>query len=78
VWVNEHGDQVAAPTPLSEAADYAVGVAALTWLAVAATLAGLYALLRRRLDRARVADWDRALADFLDGASGHSTDHRHP
>lgn len=77
VWVNEHGDQVAAPTPLSTAADYAVGVAVLTWLAVAATLAGPYALLRRRLDRSRAAGWDRALSDFLDGATGHS-DHRHP
>jgi hypothetical protein len=73
VWVDDHGDQVAAPTPASAAAEYAVGAAGLMWFVVVATLAGSWALIRRWLNRARFAEWDRALTDFLDGASGWST-----
>jgi hypothetical protein len=73
VWVDEHGNQVTAPTPASAAAEYAVGAAGLMWLVVVATLFGAWALIRRGLDRARFAEWDRTLADFLDGASGRST-----
>ena len=45
VWVDDHGDQVAAPTPASEAADYAVCAAALMWLVVVPTRVGLWALI---------------------------------
>ena len=72
VWVDERGDQVAAPLPASAAAEYAVSAAGLLWLSVVATLVGTWALLRRWLDRGRLADWDRALSDFIDGASGRS------
>jgi hypothetical protein len=72
VWVDERGDQVAPPIPASAAAEYAVSAAGLLWLSVVATLVGGWALMRRWLDRGRLANWERALTDFIDGATGRS------
>jgi hypothetical protein len=70
VWVDDRGDLVAAPTPPGEAVDYAVGVAALAWLVALVVLAASFELLRRSLNRHRLAEWDRALGAFVDGTGG--------
>jgi hypothetical protein len=76
IWIDANGNYAEAPTPPSRAAAEAVGWAALSWIAVAAVAAaGVYAL-RRRLDRARYADWDRALKS-LAGNDGGRANHEH-
>lgn len=74
VWIDRNGNDVGAPSPPGQAAAEAVGGAALSWIALAgAATAGLFAL-RRALDRARYAAWDReliALAGNDDGRASH-------
>ena len=72
IWVDRDGQRVPAPLTDDEAVSQAV-VAALTgWLAVAGTGAGAWALLRHRLDRARYAEWDRALDDLAGNDDGRT------
>lgn len=66
VWVDRRGNTTEAPTPAGKAADEALGVAVLSWLAVAATASGFRVLLRARLNRSRHADWDRELGSLAD------------
>ena len=72
IWVDRDGQRVPAPLTDDEAVSQAV-VAALTgWLMVAGTGAAAWALLRHRLDRARYAEWDRALDDLAGNDDGRT------
>ena len=74
VWIDRNGNHVGAPSPPGQAAAEAVGWAALSWIALAGvSTAGLFTL-RRVLNRARYAAWDReliALAGNDDGRASH-------
>lgn len=76
IWIDANGNFAEAPTPPSRAAAEAVGWAALSWIAVAAVAAAGVHALRRRLDRARYADWDRDL-NSLAGNDGGRANHEH-
>ena len=59
IWIDRDGAQVRPPMTSSETRVVAALAAIGIWLAVAATLAGIYRLVSARLDRARYAEWDR-------------------
>jgi len=74
IWIDADGNNANSPTPPSRAATEAVGSAALSWIAVAAVAAAGVCVLRRMLDRARYADWDRDL-NSLAGNDGGRANH---
>lgn len=61
IWVNDQGEQVGPPSPLSRAVDDAVAIAVLVWVGVAAAAAGSVYVVRRWLDRRRYLQWDREI-----------------
>lgn len=67
IWVDERGDQVAAPTPPSRAGQEALGAAVLMWTVVASVAATFVVLSRRRLNRVRYDEWDRELRTLAGG-----------
>lgn len=72
VWVDRNGNQVGAPPPAGQAALEAVGWAVLSWLGLAvASTAGL-TVLRRVLNRARYAAWDRELISLAGNDDGRA------
>lgn len=76
IWVDGSGDQVPAPLTDDEAVARAVIAALTAWSTVAGAGVAGWALLRRRLDRSRFADWDRALDDLAgndDGRTNHNS-----
>lgn len=76
VWVDGSGDQVAAPTPTSQAGVDAMFSGAGAWLTVMAGVAGLSMFLHSRLSRRRYAGWDRewrALVRDDGGRTGSQT-----
>lgn len=73
IWVDGEGRRShAAPAPLSQATIDGVMVAVVLMMAVLGTLAGLFHLLRVRLDRRRYAGWDRALEELAGDDSGRT------
>jgi hypothetical protein len=76
IWIDANGNAAEPPTPRSRAAAEAVGWAALSWIAVAAVVAAGVHALRRRLNIARYADWDRYL-NSLAGNDGGRANHEH-
>jgi hypothetical protein len=74
IWIDDSGNHVKAPTPLSQAASDAIGWAALSWLTVALALAGAVYLLHRKLNRIRYCEWDLEL-DSLAGNEGGRANH---
>lgn len=74
VWIDRNGNHVGAPSPPGQAAAEAVGFAALSWIALAGVSAAGLFIVRRALNRARYAAWDReltALAGNGDGRASH-------
>ncbi|HYO02960.1 MAG TPA: hypothetical protein VET27_14235 [Mycobacterium sp.] len=67
VWVDERGNQVAAPSPPGRAGQEALGAAVPMWLCVAGASASFAMLSRRRLNRTRYAEWDRELQTLSGG-----------
>ncbi len=66
VWVDATGNRAAHSASASDAATQAVMAALGWWVTVAGAGVASYGLLRRRLDRARHAAWDRELDDLAD------------
>jgi hypothetical protein len=73
MWIGGDGNYADAPAPPNRAATEAVGWAALSWIAVAAAVAAGVHALRRRLDRARYADWDRELDSLAANDGGRAS-----
>ena len=75
-WVDDAGNWVAPPTPLSRAAYDAVGMALALEGLVVTTAAALVVATRWQLCRIRYSQWDRELGRVLsgDGGRGHGTD----
>ena len=72
IWVDDAGNRVPAPTPLSHAQFDAVSVAVAVVGAATVFPAVLVAATRRRLDSARAAQWDRELSCVLDDEGGRT------
>lgn len=66
IWVEPAGDNTEPPPAADEAATEAVVAGFGLWVAVVGFGVAAWALLRRRLDRTRYADWDRELDDLAD------------
>ncbi len=66
IWVDTAGEPTGPPPSADEAATDAVMAAFGLWVAVVGFGVAAWALLRRRLDRTRYADWDRELDDLAD------------
>lgn len=66
IWVDSSGAQTRAPQSGSEAAVEGAIAALGLWTVLTGGCAGLWALLRGRLNRTRYAAWDRALVDLAD------------
>lgn len=71
IWVDKDGNPVTSPTPAWLAVGEAVGMAAVTLLAVIVGLAALVAAVRSRLDRARDAAWERDIRCLVDDGWKH-------
>lgn len=67
VWLDPAGVVVTEPTGNVTAAALTVLAAAVTWGLLGVMLAGVWWLLRRRLDRTRWEIWDLEWAEFTDG-----------
>jgi hypothetical protein len=61
IWVNRDGSRVDAPTPTSQAAVDAVGVAYAAWQTVLFAVMGLVCWGHSRLDRRRMSGWEREI-----------------
>jgi len=61
IWVNSQGEYIGQPSSPDRADLEAVTAALVVWLGVAEFSAGLVYLMRLRLDRWRLAEWDREL-----------------
>ena len=61
IWVNSQGEYTGQPSSPYRADLEAVSAALVVWLGVAEFSAGLVYLIRFRLDRWRLAEWDREL-----------------
>lgn len=72
IWVDNSGDQVAAPTPVTSAVVQGVLAALGTCLTGAAVAAALFGLTRLVADRVRSAGWQHDL-DVLVGHGGHTS-----
>jgi hypothetical protein len=72
IWVDRNGDSVDAPTPISQAAVDAVGVAYVAWQSVALAAAGLICWGRSRLDRRRDSAWERDIRCLIDDDGGRT------
>lgn len=60
IWVDRDGNRTTAPLSAGQTAAASVLVTLGIWLLFVAALAGIYALMRVRLDRDRYAAWERA------------------
>lgn len=65
IWINDKGERVRPPPPVSAAITGAVCVAVALCLVVLGAMAALVSLVRRRLDRRRDADWEREISDLI-------------
>jgi hypothetical protein len=72
IWVNQQGDSVAPPTPLSNASRDAVMIAMSVWLGTVEAAAALVYVARRWLDRLRYASWDRDINACADDDGGRA------
>ena len=61
IWVNSQGEYIGQPSSPYRADLEAVSAALVVWLGVAQFSAGFVYLIRLRLDRRRLAEWDREL-----------------
>ena len=61
IWVDKDGDPVAPPTPTWHAVGDAYGIALAILMFVGVTMTSFVTGVRSRLDRARVAQWDREI-----------------
>ena len=68
IWVDKDGNPVVPPTPAWLAVGEAVGMAAVTLLAVGVGMAAVVAAVRSRLDRARDAAWEREIRCLADAS----------
>lgn len=59
IWVDSDGNRTTAPLSTDKTAAASVLVTLGIWLVFVAALAGVYVLMRVRLDRARYATWER-------------------
>jgi hypothetical protein len=76
-WVDDAGNWVASPTPLSRAAYDAVGMALGLEGLVVMTAAALVVATRWQLCRIRYSQWDRELGRVLSGGGrGHGSGRR--
>ncbi len=66
IWVDDTGNRVPPPTPLSRAQYDAVSVAVSIIAGAVVMTTALVRATRWRLDRARNAQWDRELANIVD------------
>lgn len=73
IWVDADGHHVQEPLGPKDATTQALVVGFGLWFAVACAGAASWVRLRRRLDRARDAEWARALEDLSD--NGGRADH---
>ncbi len=69
IWTDADGTRAAPPPPASKATTEAVCLAVLMWMVAVGVVVATVDYLRRRLDRARYAEWDRDL-DSLAGNDG--------
>lgn len=72
VWIDRNGNDVGAPTPSGRAATEAVGWAALSWIVLAAVSTAALFGLRRSMNRARYATWDRELLSLTGNDGGRA------
>jgi hypothetical protein len=74
-WVDDAGNWVAPPTPLSRAAYDAVGMALALEGLVVTTTAALVVATRWQLCRIRYSQWDHEIGRVLSGGGrGHGSD----
>lgn len=66
IWVDQHGEAVAAPTPTWRAGADAALVGYMLLVGVGVTTVCLLTFVRERLDRLRNAQWDRELDRLAD------------
>lgn len=59
IWVNDDGTRTGAPLTANQTTAAAVMATLGIWLIFVAALAGIYVLMRVRLDRVRYAEWER-------------------
>jgi hypothetical protein len=72
IWVDRKGNPVDAPTPTSQAAVDAVGVAYAAWQTVALAAAGLICWGRSHLDGRRDSAWERDIRCLIDDDGGRT------
>jgi hypothetical protein len=72
IWVDHNGDRVDPPTPTSQAAQDAVGLAYVAWQAVVLVTACLVWLGRSYLDRRRDSAWERDIRCLIDDGGGRT------
>jgi hypothetical protein len=72
VWVDASGDQVAAPTPTSQAGIDAIFAGAGAWLIAMAGAAGLSMLVRSWLTHRRLLGWEREWQALVSGDGGRT------
>jgi hypothetical protein len=65
IWVDDNARQVDEPAALSHAANEAVAAALVVWVIVVAAAAGLLAIARAMLNRARNTGWQHDIDKLL-------------
>lgn len=72
IWVNDAGDPVTAPPPVSQAGIEAVSAAVTLWVCATACAAALFTLVRVLLGRCRSAAWEKAIVHLANGDGGRT------
>ena len=72
IWVDNFGDQVGAPTPVTLAVVQAVLAALGIWLGAAGPAAALVGLTRLVADRVRTTGWQHDIDMLVDHGGGHT------
>lgn len=72
IWLDDGGRVTTAPPAEADVHTMSAGLGALLWLALALPFAGLFALLRHRINHAREVRWDRGWHQL----AGHGGDPR--
>ncbi|MGH3632769.1 Rv1733c family protein [Mycobacterium sp.] len=72
IWVDNDGNRVGPPSPVSRAATDAVTAAIVAWLSAILTVAAVVSAVRTRTRRMREAQWDRDIRCLVDDNGGHT------
>jgi len=72
IWVDADGNQVHAPTPVTQAAKNAVNIAFVAWWVMVLAVTQIAGMIRARIACSRDMQWERDIRDLVDDETGRT------